>query len=85
MLWIDKKRAAQALALISTEYERARAKFPPMSDPHQGYAVLLEEVDELWDEIKANSSNKRMAEEAVQIGAMALAFLAEVCHLGEDE
>ncbi len=36
------------------EYERANAKFPSLNSAHEGFAVLAEEVDELWDEVKTN-------------------------------
>jgi hypothetical protein len=48
--------------------------------------VLLEEVDELWDEVK-KSPHKRdeqaMQAEAVQVAAMALRFLVDVCKVGQ--
>lgn len=51
-----------------------------MRGAHEGYAILLEEVDELWDEVKKKNPDKeRMRKEAIQIGAMALAFAREVC------
>jgi len=38
--------------MITEELQRARIKFPqPLNSPHEGYAVLLEEVEELIDEI----------------------------------
>jgi len=45
--------------------------------PHEGYAVLLEEVDELWDEVKADNVEKAR-QEAVQVAAMAVRFIMEV-------
>jgi len=46
---------------------------------HEGYAVLLEEVDELWEGIKGNLSQDLLAAEAVQVAAMALRFLLDLC------
>lgn len=67
-----------ALADILNEYIRARTLHGPTHSAHEAYAVFLEEVDELWDEIKRNPrDNKAMREEAVQVGAMAL--LVEQC------
>ena len=65
------------LGLISAELARARSKFPgTFASPHEGFAILKEEVDELWDAVKAN--DKRNAkEEAIQVGAMALRFLED--------
>lgn len=39
---------------ILKEYESAAKKFGAFNSAHEGYAVLLEEVDELWDVVKLN-------------------------------
>lgn len=59
------------------ELERANkihgAKF---ASPHEGYAVMKEELDELWDEIKKqHPDNDRLRDEAIQVGAMAIKFI----------
>lgn len=66
-----------AIDAISQEFYKARKKFAPMRGPHEGYAVILEELDEAWDEIKANNIPKAR-KEMLQVAAMALAFLVEV-------
>ena len=68
---------------IAAEYLKARMKFGPMRGPHEGYAVLLEEVDEFWDAIKANNLELGR-KEAFQVGAMALAFLGDVQPVREE-
>lgn len=63
------------------ELQVAIAKFPPFHSAHEGYAVLLEEVDELWEHVKMRQGLRVQAEmrkEAIQIAAMALRFAAEV-------
>ena len=73
------KERAIALAALE-ELRRARKKFPkPFNSPHEGWAVLREEVDELWDEVKADSDAKTMRSEAIQVAAMALRFMLECC------
>jgi len=68
---------------IGLEYCRARLKFPKMASPHEGYAIIKEEVDELWELIKQNKGKtKEASEEIKQIGAMCLAYYLEVV-LGE--
>ena len=67
----------RTLTDIRREYSRARKKFAPMRGPHEGYAVILEELDEMWDAIKANNITDAR-NEALQVAAMALAFLLEV-------
>lgn len=72
-----------ALADLVTEIEMATEKFPPMNSAHEGFAVLKEEVDELWDEVKKKPEVRNlqnMRKEAIQIAAMALRFIADVCY-----
>lgn len=81
--------ASQATHDVLQELAQARRVHPtPMHSAHEGYAVLEEEVDELWEVVKFNpgddASDKRlrlieMREEAVQVAAMALRFINEVC------
>jgi hypothetical protein len=64
------------------ELTRARAAFPGrFNTPHEGWAVLREEVDELWDEVKGKHPDRqaRMRTEAVQVAAMALRFIEDCC------
>lgn len=64
---------------VAQEVMRARVKHPtPFHGPHDGYAKLLEEVDELWDEVKADSPIDRQHREAVHVAAMAVRFIADV-------
>lgn len=62
---------------ILQEYYRARKKFPALRGPHEGYSVILEELDELWEAVK-NNDPKHARKEAMQVAAMALAFMVEV-------
>lgn len=66
---------------VMTELEHARANFPPMRSEHEGFAILKEEVDELWDEIKKSPSKRDKAAiraEMIQVAAMALRFLGDL-------
>lgn len=38
-------------SLVQKELDAANKKFPLFNSPHEGYAVILEEVDELKDDI----------------------------------
>ena len=67
-----------AIGLVSKEFDRASAKFQAFRSPHEGYAVLKEEVDELWDAIKGNDLKSHMREEAMQIAAMAIHFIVDI-------
>jgi hypothetical protein len=65
------------LVAIRDEYLSARRRFSAMASAHEGYAIILEELDEAWDEIKANN-NYAARREMIQVAAMALSFLMEV-------
>lgn len=65
------------------ELRRAQEKHGPMHGAHEGYAVILEELDELWDEVKAQKPDvAKMRKEALQVAAMALRFIHDVCDGG---
>ena len=64
---------------VVQEIQRARQQHNPMRGAHEGYAVLLEEVEELWAEVKDRRRNiPAMRAEAIQVAAMAIAFAVEV-------
>ena len=67
--------------LIRKEYSRAISKFPKFHNAHEGYAVLLEEVDELWENVKLNQKkenrNLLIREEAIQVSAMAIRLIID--------
>ncbi len=45
---------------------------------HEGYAVILEELDELWDNIKANNHGRAERAEAIQVAAMAVRYILDL-------
>jgi hypothetical protein len=71
-----------AIRDIWREFQKARERFAAFNSAHEGYAVLAEEVDELWDLVKGKRNPENaalMRKEAIQVGAMALAFIVECC------
>ncbi len=72
-------RLEKIIQLVQAEYEKAAVTFPKFNSPHEGFAVLKEEVDELWDAVKTNNQNNAF-DEAVQVAAMAVRFLYDVRH-----
>lgn len=59
---------------VAHELHRARSMWPPINSVHEGYAVILEELDEFWEEVKKKPSARGQGEmymELVQIAAMA--------------
>ena len=72
-----------AIARVTTELKNDRLKVPPFNSPHEGYAVIQEELDELWIEIKANSGRAQSAiEEATQVAARAVRDLMDLTGKG---
>lgn len=70
------------LALIDQELEQATRRFDSFNSPHEGWAVIREELDELWEHVRGNTGRDRDAMvEAVQIATMALRYVYD---LGED-
>jgi len=70
-----------ALSSVLTEYINATRNFGSFNSAHEGYAVLMEEVDELWDEVKVNQTKRdtsKMKKEAIQVTAMGMRFLVDI-------
>ncbi len=69
--------------MVRAELSRGRAKFADTDigyrhgRPHYFYAVILEELEEFWELVRADAADKdadgkfKMIKELVQIGAMA--------------
>jgi hypothetical protein len=68
------------LSAVLSELADAQATHGPFHSAHEGYAVLLEEVDELKDEVWKSPKKRNLAamrREAIQVAAMALRFLED--------
>lgn len=62
---------------IQAELNRA-AKYPPFNSAHEGYGVLLEEMDELKEHVWTRQKLRDLAKmraEAVQVAAMSVKFI----------
>lgn len=62
---------------IRKELERASHSYGPFNSPHEGYAVIKEEVDEMWDDIKTNNFAESK-KEAIQVAAMCVRYILDV-------
>ena len=81
-------RYLRALDEVTDELRRLKAlcddpshPFDSLQSVHQGYGLLLEELDELWDEIKKKNdlrNPKAMREEAKQLAALAIRFMTDL-------
>jgi hypothetical protein len=77
---IERDTALQQASMSAlAEARLACAKWNAFNSTHEGYAVILEELDELWDEVKKkNPSKDALRLEARHVAAMALRFIAEL-------
>ena len=71
------KTISDQLELVGEELARARKQHGPMKSGHEAYAVILEELDEFWHEIK-HGTKENARKEAVQVAAMAVRYLVEL-------
>ena len=70
------------LAAVEEEFARAVASNGSFNSAHEGYAVLLEEVEELKAWVWRKRSERDLAamtKECIQVAAMALRFITDVC------
>jgi hypothetical protein len=70
------------MADLQQELLRATRLHPPYASAHEGFAVLLEEVDELKAHVWARRENRdmrAMRAESIQVAAVAIRFAAELC------
>jgi hypothetical protein len=74
-------RIEQTLADVQAELTSAMAAHGPMRSRHEAYAVILEEVDEFWEEVKLKESSLSklsMKEALTQIAAMACRTIVDL-------
>lgn len=65
---------------IAMEVFSAKRKWPKdFNNYHEAYAVILEEIDEMWEEIKLkNPDRDKIRHEAIQVAAMINRLLIEL-------
>lgn len=65
---------------LSDALDKAMSKHPAMHSPHEGHSVIREELDELWEHVRADTGRSADARrEAVQIAAMGLRYALDLC------
>lgn len=68
------------LAAIRAEALRALSLHAPMNSAHEGHSVIREELDELWDHVKADTGYSAEArKEAIQIATMGVRYVLDLC------
>jgi hypothetical protein len=66
---------------VQDEMRRALGMYAPFHSAHEGYAVVMEEFDELWDEVRKKPGDRdwpAMYAECVQCTAMCIRFAYDV-------
>lgn len=72
-------RLNNVVARVRQEAVAAMHRFPPFNSPHEGKAVIEEELEELWDHCKANTGRSDDAmKEAIQVAAMAIRYVYDL-------
>ncbi len=72
----------RALELVEQEVATARSRFPAFNSAHEGLAVIMEEFEELKAEVFRNPRDRsvpRMYQESIQVAAVAVRFMVDVC------
>ena len=76
----ERMEKLRAINMVQDELKRAITMYPPFRSRHEGYAIIKEELDELWTEIKRKPQDeKKIEEEAVHLSAMAIRFIMDCC------
>lgn len=69
----------QAIEDVCYEVTRALDKHPPFNSAHEGHSVIREELDELWDHVRADTGYTEDAyKEAMQVAAMGVRYMLMV-------
>lgn len=70
----------KVLTEIRAEVQRAITKYPVgFNSPHEGWSIIWEELDELWDEVKTDHGRDPEAfAEAIQLAAMGVRYVADL-------
>jgi hypothetical protein len=88
MAQINSSRAANLCDAVAAELGRAMIQHGPMHSAHEAYAVILEELEEFWWQVKINpkklspeAQNDRLIEmrkELLQVAAMAVRAIVDL-------
>ena len=67
--------------LVAKEIKKARELHGPMRSVHEGYSIILEELDEVWEEVKKKTKERDMEsllKELIQVAATAQKMAEDV-------
>jgi len=76
----DKYPFTDVMDGVLAELTYAMGEYAPMHSPHEGWAVIKEEMDELWEYVRQwpKHDPEAMRKEAKQVAAMAIRFMLDV-------
>jgi hypothetical protein len=77
---LQTRSAARA---VKREALETADKTPAFRSIHEGFAIIAEEITELWDEVRTkNPDPAKLRKEAIQASAMCLRFAGECAPIG---
>lgn len=75
----EREMVDRVCSAVYYEVIKAMDKHAPMHSPHEGHSVLREEVEELWEHVKADTGRAPEArKEALQVAAMAVRYIVDL-------
>lgn len=78
---MKKMKSKSTKSLIDREIVRLETKYGSVSSLHEGYSLLLEEMDEFWEEVKKKPSKRNIRNikhELTQISALSRFMLEKI-------
>lgn len=79
---MPKLSTEEITTLLENELYEAEKKHSPFNSAHEGFSIIKEEVDSLWDEVRHDPTQDRsfakMRVYAIKIGAMAIRFIKDL-------
>jgi hypothetical protein len=73
-------RIDAAIHDLRNELFKAMVKHPTMHSAHEGHSVIREELEELWEHVRADTGRTPDArKEAMQVAAMGLRYALDLC------
>lgn len=75
------------MSQVQAEVNRAEGLHPPLNSLHEGYAVILEELEEVWSEVKKKSSERdldNVRTELIETAAMCVRTILNVVDAGRN-
>ena len=66
---------------VVAELKKARQQHGPILSIHEGYSVILEELDEVWEEVRKKTRERNLnglLKELIQVSAMAQKMAEDV-------